>query len=295
MDPVPLWFGGKNAHFNGHRMGYAAIGLDYFQTLRIPLVIGRDFSRSDTASAPLVAIVNETLARRLWPAGNVLGQRLKAHDGVVEVVGVARDAKYLSLAEVDEPYLYRPIAQSETDNPALSLAVRTTGDPMPLRAAIEREVKLLMPGWPAFHFRTLDEGVELQRTMPRFAATVLGGLGILGALLAAVGIYGVMAYVVQQRRREIGIRLALGAPGLSVVKLMVSQGMTVCAAGGALGFLVALGAAQFLRSVLYGVSPADPIAYVTVSILLLGFGLLACYLPARQATKVNPVDALRRE
>src|SRR5688572_108562 len=199
MDPVPLWFGGKNAHFNGHRTGYAAIGLDYFETLRIPLMLGRDFSRSDTASAPLVAIVNETFARRLWPAGNALGQRLKAHDGVLEVIGVAKDAKYLSLAEVDEPYLYRPIAQSETDNPALSLAVRTTGDPMQMRAAVEREVKALMPGWPAFHFRTLDEGVELQRTLPRFAAAVLGVLGLLGALLAAVGIYGVMAFVVQQR------------------------------------------------------------------------------------------------
>jgi ABC-type antimicrobial peptide transport system permease subunit len=231
----------------------------------------------------------------LWPAGNVLSQRLKTFDGSLEVIGVAKDAKYLSLAEVDEPYLYRPIAQSETDNPALSLAVRTTGDPMQMREAIEREVKALMPAWPAFQFRTLDEGVELQRTVPRFGATVLGVLGVLGALLAAVGIYGVMGYVVQQRTREIGIRLALGAPGVSVVGLMVKQGMAVCAAGGALGLLIALGAAQFLRSLLFGISPADPIAYVTVSAFLLGLGLVACYLPARHATKVNPVEVLRRE
>src|SRR6185436_6199908 len=129
-DPVPLWFGGKNAFFDGHRIGYACVGLDYFDTLRIPLVVGRDFSRSDSASAPLVAIVNESLARRLWPAGNVLGQRVKTYDGSLEVVGVAKDAKYLSLAEVNEPYLYRPIAQRESDNPALSLAVRTTGEPL---------------------------------------------------------------------------------------------------------------------------------------------------------------------
>jgi predicted permease len=304
MDPVPLWFGGKNSFFGvedtdapgtrQHRIGYAAIGLRYFDTLRIPLLQGRDFNRGD-ASGPLVAIVNDTLARRLWPGGNVLGRRLRTHDGVVEVVGVARDAKYLSLAEVDEPYVYRPIAQSPSDNLALSLAVRTAGDPRPLRVAIEREVKSLMPDWPLFQFRTLDEGVQLQRTVPRFGAMVLGGFGALAALLAAVGIYGVMAYVVQQRAREIGIRLALGARGFSVVGLMIRQGMALCAASGAVGLLVALGVAQFLRSVLYGVSAADPLAYVVVSSLLLGVAFLACYLPSRHAANVNPVEVLRRE
>ena len=166
---------------------------------------------------------------------------------------------------------------------------------MQMRAAIEREVKSLMPGWPSFQFRTLDEGVQLQRSLPRFGATLLGVLGAFGALLAAVGIYGVMAYVVQQRAREIGIRLALGAPGFSVVGLMIRQGMAVCAAGGALGLMVALGVTQFLRSVLYGVSAADPVAYATVSSLLLGVAFLACYLPARHAAKVNPVEVLRRE
>jgi putative ABC transport system permease protein len=304
MDPVPLWFGGKSAFFGvdgsaaaerGHRLLYSCIGPGYFDTLKIPLLRGRDFNRSDSASAPFVAIVNETLARRLWPGGNALGQRLRSHDGVLEVVGIARDAKYLSLAETDEPYLYRPIAQRESDNPALSLAVRTTGDPMRMRAAVEREVKSLAPGWPSFQFRTLDEGVQLQRSLPRFGATLLGVLGAFGALLAAVGIYGVMAYVVQQRAGEIGIRLALGAPGFSVVGLMIRQGMAVCAAGGALGLMVALGVTQFLRSVLYGVSAADPVAYATVSALLLGVAFLACYLPARHAATVNPVEVLRRE
>ena len=304
MDPVPLWFGGKFARFavdgseaadGGQRMGYSAIGPGYFDTLRIPLLSGRDFNRSDTASAPLVAIVNGTLARRLWPGGNALGQRLRTHDGALEIVGIAKDAKYLSLAEVAEPWIYRPIAQSPSDNPAVSLAVRTIGDPMQMRAAIEREVKSLMPGWPSFQFRTLDEGLQLQHSLPRVGATLLGVLGAFGALLAAVGIYGVMAYVVQQRAREIGIRLALGAPGFGVVGLMIRQGMAVCAAGGALGLMVALGVTQFLRSVLYGVSAADPVAYATVSSLLLGVAFLACYLPARHAAKVNPVELLRRE
>lgn len=295
MDPVPLWFGGKNAQFDGHRIGYACVGLAYFETLRIPLVMGRDFTRNDNAGAPPVAIVNETLARRLWPAGNVLGQRLKTFDGDLEVVGVAKDAKYLSLADDDAPYLYRPIAQSETDNATLSLAVRTTGDPLHMRAAVEREVRALLPDWPSFHFRTLDEGVQLQRSVPRFAAVVLGALGVFGALLAAIGIYGVMACVVHQRVKEIGIRLALGAPGASVVRLMITQGMAVFVAGGVAGLVIALVAAQFLRSVLYDVSPADPVAYTTVCVLLLGVGWLACYLPARRALTVNPMDVLRRE
>lgn len=302
MDPVPLWFGGRFAHFSAanepehrHRLGYSSIGPDYFTTMRIPLLSGRDFTRHDNGSAPPAAIVNETLARQLWLGTNALGQRLRSHDGVLEVVGIARDAKYLSLGEHSEAWVYLPIAQSPTDNPALSLAVRTTGDPMQLRAAVEREMKALMPDWPSFQFRTLDEGVQLQRSVPRFGATVLGMLGAFAALLAAVGIYGVMAYVIQQRTREIGIRLALGAPGVSVVRLMIGQGMAVCGAGGALGLLLALGITQFLQSVLFGISAVDPLAYVVMSSLLCGVALLACYLPARHAATVNPVEILRRE
>jgi hypothetical protein len=260
-----------------------------------PLLAGRDFTRHDTVSAPPAVIVNDTLARQFWPGGSALGQRIRMREKTMEVVGVARDAKYLHLGESPEPWLYLPIAQSPTNNPALSLAVRTTGDPALLRTAVEREVRALIPDWPAFLFRTLDEGVELQRSLPRFGAMVLGLVGAFGALLAAVGIYGVMAFVVQQRTREIGIRLALGAPGVSVVRLMIRQGMAVCWAGGALGVLVALVASQFLRSVLFGVSAIDPVAYAVMCSLLAGVALFACYLPARHAATVNPVETLRRE
>jgi predicted permease len=304
MDPVPLWFGSNAAYFavEGRpageeplRIEFARIGPDYFDTMQMPLVRGRDFSRDDTAAAPPVAILNETLARRLWPDGDALGQRLRRRDAVLEVVGIAKDAKYLNLAEAPRPWLYLSLAQDPTDNPTLSLAVRTTGDPMQLRAPIEREVKALVPGWPAFHLRTLDEGVEMQRSLPRLGATLLGALGAFGALLAAVGIYGVMTYVVLQRRQEIGIRLALGAPGPSVVGLMIRQGMSVCVAGAALGLVVSLIAMQALRGVLAGIRAADPVAYAAVSSLLLGIALVACYLPAWHATKVNAVDVLRRE
>jgi predicted permease len=304
MDPVPMWFGGKTAHFSDAgeneaaprlRLGYSAIGTGYFKTMGIPVLVGRDFAGTDNATAPPVAIVSEALARKMWPGANPLGRRLKSYDGVLEVVGVAKDAKYLNLAEAAEPWVYLPIAQSESDNPALSLGVRTAGNPLQMRTAVEREVKALMPNWPIFQFRTLDEGVKLQRALPSFAATVLGIIGGLGALLAAIGIYGVMAYVVRQRTREIGIRLALGAPGAGVVRLMIAQGLRVAVAGGVLGLVIAIAASQFLRSLLFGVNAVDPLAYTAVCLLLVSVAVLACYLPARHAARVNPVEVLRRE
>jgi predicted permease len=301
MDPVPLWFGWNAAYYaiNGTgepvRLNYARIAPGYFDTLRIRLLRGRDFTRFDTATAPHVVIVNETMARRYWPDGNALGARMRRHDTVVEVVGIAQDAKYATLAEVSEPFLYHPLPQQPSSNVTLSLAVRTAGDPLTMREPIQREVRALVPSWPAFQFRTLAEGFELQQQLPRFGATLLGVLGLLGLLLAAVGLYGVMTYVVGQRTHEIGIRLALGSPVGRVMTLVIKQGMMVCLAGGAVGLAIALAASQLLASVLYGVRPADPLTFVVVPLLLIGVGLLACYLPARHAARVNPLEALRLE
>jgi predicted permease len=303
MDPVPLWFGARFATFangdsdagGGERIGHASITPGYFATLKIPLLAGRDFTRSDTASAPQVAIVNETLARRFWPDGSAVGRRLRDGRTNIEVVGIAKDSKYVTLADSSRPFVYLPQAQSPGDNLALSLAVRTTGDPMAQRAAIEREVRSLAPGWPIFQFRTLDEGLALQQQIPRLAATLLGVLGAFGLLLAAVGVYGVMAYVVRQRTHEIGIRLALGAPIANVLTLVIRQGMAVCLVGAGAGLAVALAAAQFLASLLYGISAMDPITYTIVPAVLIGVALLACYLPARRITKLQALQALREE
>jgi macrolide transport system ATP-binding/permease protein len=304
MDPVPLWFGGSTTSIEGltgqrpgprFRIGYARIAPDYFNVLRIPLLRGRDFSRSDVSSAPRVAIANETLARTLWPDGDALGQRIREGNNLVEIVGIARDAKYLHLGETATPWLYFPLAQEPSENMTLSLAVRTAGDPRHLQSAIEQDVKAIIPNWPAFQFRTLDEGLELQRQLPRLAATLLGTLGGFGLLLAMIGVYGLMAYLVKQRRHEIGIHLALGAPPRSVLALVIRQGMIVCLAGAAIGLVITLAAARLIGAVLYGISGADPLTYVAVPAVLLGVALLACYLPARQATKVHPVEALRAE
>jgi putative ABC transport system permease protein len=304
MDPVPLWFGGNVGRFSietgqappaAERIGFSRVGPRYFETLRLALLGGRDFSPSDNPSAPRVAIVNETMARRFWPGSSALGQRIREGDDAIEIVGIAKDAKYLSLGEAAQPWLYLPLAQLATDNATLSLAVRAAGDPSGLRAGIEREVRALVPTWPAFQFRTLDEGPKLQQLLPRLGAMLLGALGAFGLLLAAMGVYGVMAYVVKQRTHEIGIRLALGSPTARVLALVMKQGMAVCLAGAAAGTILALIMTRPLSNLLNGIGAADPLTYTGVPLLLLGVALLACYVPARQVTQVNPLDALRHE
>jgi predicted permease len=292
MDPVPLWFGGRFAQYRAdgqqpRRVGHTSVGLQYFATVRLPLIRGRDFASTDTASSPAVAIVNETMARLFWPDGNVIGERLNDGDGYIEVVGVARDAKYLSLSERDQLWVYRPITQLPSKNITLSLAVRTTGNPAALHDAIEREVESLVPNWPGFQFRTLDEGLYVQRAVPRFAATLLGGLGVFGLFLATLGIYGVVAYVVRQRRQELCIRLALGAPAAGVIALVVRQGLFLCAVGTVLGITVALGVAALASSALSGVGGADPITCLAVPVCLMTIAFFACYLPAREATRID--------
>jgi predicted permease len=277
------------------RLSHASIAPGYFDTLRLRLIAGRDFTPADTATAPGVAIVNDTLARRLWADGGALGKRLRYDHAFVEVVGVAGDSKYISLADSAEPFIYRPLTQSPSTNLALSLGVRTTGDPLSIAPAVEREVRALVPEWPMFQFRTMNDGLELQKVVPGLGATVLGTLGVFGLLLAAVGVYGVMAYVVRQRTHEIGIRLALGAQTANVMTLVIRQGMAVCIAGAVVGLGLGLAAAHLLASVLYGISATDPITVIVVPGVLLTIALLACFIPARRITSVSAVEALRHE
>ncbi|HEX7780237.1 MAG TPA: FtsX-like permease family protein, partial [Vicinamibacterales bacterium] len=252
-----------------------------------PLIAGRDFEPTDMTTAPAVAIVNETMARRFWPNENAVGQRLHDFDEPLTVIGVARDAKYQSLSEAAQPWVYRPITQMPSTNVTLSLAIRTTGDPSAFQAVVKREVQSLVPNWPAFRFRMLDEGLVVQRAVPRMAATLLGGLGLFGLFLATLGIYGVMAYMVRQRRLELGIRLALGAPAARVIALVVRQGMVLCAAGTVVGIGVAFGVAQLASSALSGVGGADLLTSIVVPLFLMTVALVACYLPAREVSRID--------
>lgn len=271
---------------------------EFFATLGIPLVKGRDFSADDHAQAPGAVIVSEALAQHYWPGENPLGKRLREHGADnpwFTIVGVAADVKYRGLPRNpnDDPDVYFPLQQRPSNN--LSLAVRTTVDPTSLTAALRSELQKLDPDLPVFGITTMARRIANQTTQSRFSTWLLGIFGGLALVLAAIGIYSVMAYAVEQRTHEIGIRLALGARAGDVVKLVIGQGMRLALLGVGLGLGAALALTQLLKQLLFGVAAADPLTYAVIALLLALVALLACWLPARRATKVDPMIALRCE
>jgi predicted permease len=271
-----------------------SISTDYFRTMETRLLQGRDLTVQDDAQSSPVAIVNEAFARRFWPGENPLGKRFNFTDGKwIEIVGVAQDGKYFSLAEKSQPFVYLPLAQNYES--AVTLIARGSGDPNPLMAAIRNEINGLDGNLPLYDARTMVEHMALPLFPARVAATALGGFGALALLLAAVGIFGVMSYAVMQRTHEIGVRIALGASSKEIFKLIVGQGMKLVASGVALGLAASFSLTQLISSMLFGVSAVDPMTFGTITLLLTFVALLACYVPARRATRVEPVVALRFE
>ncbi|MGH9934658.1 MAG: ABC transporter permease [Blastocatellia bacterium] len=280
---------------------YNVVGPRYFATLRTPLVSGRDFTPRDRAGAPQVVIINETLARRYFPNGDALGKRLifGAYRGSpiplqrLEIVGVVKDSKYLDLTKETGRMMFLPLAQSY--RPEMRLHARTAQDPTAMAAAIRREAQKLDASLPIYNIKTLEEQKDRSLYTARLAATLLSVFGGLALLLASVGLYGVMAYAVSQRRREIGVRLALGARQRDVFRLVIKEGMTLVAAGVALGLAGAIAGTRLLTAFLYGVEPTDAATFIGVALLLAVVALLANYLPARRAARTDPMQALRAE
>jgi predicted permease len=274
-----------------------AISLDYFRAMETRLLQGRDFTAQDDARSPAVAIVNETFARRFWPGENPIGKRFNftgASDGKwIEIVGVAQDGKYFSLAENSESFVYLPLAQGYES--AVTLIARGAGDPNLLTAAIRNEMRGLDANLPLYNARTMVEHMELPLFPARVAATALGAFGALALLLAAVGVFGVMSYAVTQRTREIGVRIALGAGSNEILNLIVGHGAMLAGTGVGIGLGVAGLGTRLLANLLFGVSAIDPLTFVSVTALLTATAFLACYLPARRATKVDPMVALRQD
>jgi len=264
----------------------------YFQTMRIPLAEGREFSEADQAKSPPVVIINETLARRYWAGQSSVGKRLRAGSGAwLTVIGVAREVKHFGATEPAQPWIYYPHAQQS--NRQMTLVARTMGDPWQTLPGVRGAAHALDATLPLFDEKTLQTHSGVTLFLDRLAVIFLSAFGLLALTLAAIGLYGVLAYAVTQRTREIGIRMALGAQGHNVLRLVLGQGMKLALIGVALGVGGALALTRLLNTFLFDVSPADPVTFVTIALLLTVVALLACWIPARRATKVDPMIALR--
>ncbi len=273
------------------------ISTRYFETMGIDLVLGRDFKPEDREGAPGVVIINESFARRFYGANqNPIGKRLSVsgREGpLMEIIGVARDSKYNTLGEAPLPYFYLPHQQHMSDE--MSLLVRTAGDPQNSLASVRSEIRALDKHLPVSSASTLNEYLGGALLLPRAGAALLGIFGMLALVLASTGLFGVMSFTVARRTREIGIRIALGAQGVDVLKLVLREGLVLVLVGVALGIAAAFALSRLLTSLLYGVSATDPLTFIGVSVLLVGVALVASYIPARRATKVDPMVALRYE
>jgi predicted permease len=272
------------------------VGLDYFRTLDIALLGGRDFTENDVEGSPPVAIANESFVARYFPGGGALGERIALDDRDSEqreIIGIVKDSKYRSLGEETTPYLYLPVAQRHETG--MALLVRTETSPERHAADVRRVLLELDPNLPVSDIRPLASIVASSLFPARMAARLLGAFAALAVVLAAIGLYGVMTFAVSRRTREMGIRIALGARPKELAAIVVAEGLLLVGAGIALGWILALTLTRLVGSFLYGVSPSDPTTFLGVGLLLVLVMLAATYFPARRAGRSDPLAALRYE
>jgi putative ABC transport system permease protein len=273
---------------------------NYFRVLGVPLIAGRHFTERDKADAPGVVIVNQTLAKRVFPSRDAVGQRLifTGDDSTPnQIVGVVGDEKVNGLAEQTTPVVYYPFLQDTSPGLTKNLVVRTEGDPTAVVSAIRNECRTLEPGLTVAQVMTMEQIIANSPStfMRRYPALLIGVFAAVALLLAAIGIYGVMSYSVSQQTREIGVRLALGARKLDVLRLVIGRGMLPALAGVGVGVAAAFGLTRLMTGLLFGVEASDPATFGLIALLLVVVALLACYIPARRAAKVDPMIALRCE
>jgi predicted permease len=270
----------------------------YFDTVRTPLLLGRDFTEHDTSDAPPVVIVNQEFARRFYGSEqNAMGQRFRfAQDTpLMEIVGVAKDGLYRTLYEDRRPYMFLPVYQQSYAAVAVVISAESAGALQTVAESARREIAQLDARLPVYGVMMAEENMTIAYWGPRLAAGAASTFGVLALVLATMGLYSVMTYAVSQRTREIGIRMALGAQVRDVLRLVVSQGMRMALIGIVLGLLGAFALTRVLSSLLFGVGTTDSITFVGVPVLLIAVALLACYIPARRAARVDPLLALRHE
>ncbi|HEX5437235.1 MAG TPA: ABC transporter permease [Gemmatimonadaceae bacterium] len=278
----------------------ATVSSEYLRTMGMRLLRGRGFTAADRQGAPRVVLINESLAKKYWPNEDPIGKRIvtkPAFEGPsgadwATIVGVVADVKHDQLNETPRSAFYRPLLQARPED-VMSVVVRTTADPTVFAASLRGVVASVDRDTPVSDIRTMDDLISTSLARPRFAMALLAGFGLLALVLGAIGIYGVIASTVNQRAHEIGVRMALGARPGDVLRMIVRQGLALVLAGIAIGVFVSAGVTRFLASLLYGVRPLDPLTFVLVPVVLVGVALLASYLPARRAARVDPVIALR--
>jgi len=304
-DEVPLGFTGgssSSVEIEGYQprpdenlsLSLETVGDDYFRAMGIPIVAGRPIEARDLASgAPRVVVVNETFVRRYWPGLDPIGRRVNQGRDWSTVVGVAKAGKYRQLNESPRAFLYHPYSQMVPRD--FTVHVHAGGDPEVLVPALRRAFASVSADLPFLDVRTMAEHMEAAVFAQKLGAYMLAAFGMLALVLSAIGIYGVMAYAVSRRTREIGVRVALGAGRGDVVRLVVGGAMRLAVAGLLVGAAAALAAGELLRSQLFGISPRDPLAFATVALLLGAVALVSSWLPARRAARVDPMEALRYE
>jgi len=270
---------------------YNEVGPGYFTTIGIPLVSGREFTRADDERSVLVAIVNETMAEKYWLGRNPMGERLQVKGRWLQVVGVAKDSRYESVRETPKSFFYVPLRQNFAPDAGLNIRTRLSQDAM--RAALTREVHAIDRNVALFEVITLQEQVDRSTSAQLVAVTLVGVLGGLALILAAIGLYGVMSYAVSQSTRELGLRMALGATPSHLLRLVMSRGLALTAAGIVAGTAVALALTRLLGYLLYNVSPRDPLSFGSAFLVITLASLAACFLPAWRATGTDPLQALR--
>jgi predicted permease len=300
----PLTFEGVTANAErpnlaSFEVDHRVITPDYFKTMKTSLLEGRSFTPQDARDKPFVAIIDETLARQLWPGASPLGRRLtfgRFPDkpwGWVEIVGVVKHSRYHKLEGNALEIVYFPHPQYSLSE--MTLAIRASSDPLSMVGAARGAVQSLDRDQPIYHIRTMDELMAGALAPARFVWLLLMIFAGVAAVLAMVGIYGVMSRTVTQRAHEIGVRMALGAEAGDVLRLVMGQGMKLTLTGVVIGVVAALMLTGLIRNLLFGVSANDPLTFIAISTLLAGVSLVACWIPARRATKVDPMIALRCE
>ncbi len=276
--------------------GDREVSADYFRTMGIRLLLGREFTDRDSASAPNVAIVNESMARRFWRGESPVGQRVSTdHEVWFEVVGVVADVKHSDLADNSAPEMYFPYQQQPLPASMMALVIRTTGDPMSLAEAVRRQISAVDRNQPVTQVKTMERVMADSITPQRLSFLLIGIFAAMALGLATAGIYGVISYTSSRRTHEIGVRVAMGARSGDVIRLVLGQGLRLVAIGVAVGLAGALALTRVLGRFLYGVKPDDPETLIAVSLLLAAVAMAASYAPARRASKVDPVEALRYE